>query len=321
MELRIDPEFESKIPPLSAEEFRQLEENILSDGIVINPIIVWNGVIVDGHNRFRILEKHPHIQYTTHEKQFDDRFSVIAWICKNQLGRRNLTPEQKKYLIGKQYEAEKASHGANDGFRGNQYSLVKCQLGTLPNQEDTAKRIANENGIGRRSVFRAESFAKAVDIADEVDPGIRSELLAGEIKPTEKDIRELVEAEPEDRPALVEKLREAPSRKDKDPPKKRKAPKADEPDIKLIQKIADDMLLDRGNGNPDTMIYEMNDALESMMFRWDFCQTNYAAFFELEKCRTEIKKLIRTGYEFFTQYEGGLTQYEDTHTSVPNDGD
>lgn len=321
MELRIDPEFESKIPPLSAEEFRQLEENILSDGVVINPIIVWNGVIVDGHNRFHILGKHPHIQYTTHEKQFDDRFSVIAWICKNQLGRRNLTPEQKKYLIGKQYEAEKASHGANDGFRGNQYSLVKCQLGTLPNQEDTAKRIANENGIGRRSVFRAESFAKAVDIADEVDPGIRSELLAGEIKPTEKDIRELVEAEPEDRPALVEKLREAPSRKDKDPPKKRKAPKTEGPDIKLIQKIADDMLLDRGNGNPDTMIYEMNDALESMMFRWDFCQTNYAAFFELEKCRTEIKKLIRTGYEFFTQYEGGLTQYEDTHTPVPNDGD
>ena len=92
MELRIDPEFESKIPPLSAEEFRQLEENILSDGIVINPIIVWNGVIVDGHNRFHILEKHPHIQYSIHEKQFDDRFSVIAWICKNQLGRRNLTP-------------------------------------------------------------------------------------------------------------------------------------------------------------------------------------------------------------------------------------
>lgn len=82
MELRIDPEFESKIPPLSAEEFRQLEENILSDGIVINPIIVWNGVIVDGHNRFHILEKHPHIQYSIHEKQFDDRFSVIAWICK-----------------------------------------------------------------------------------------------------------------------------------------------------------------------------------------------------------------------------------------------
>ena len=123
MELRIDPEFEGKIPPLTAEEFRQLEENILSDGLVINPLIVWNGVIVDGHHRFHIIERHPEIQYTTHEKRFDDRYAVIAWICKNQLGRRNLTPEQKKYLIGKQYEAEKSSHGASR-FQGNQYSKV-----------------------------------------------------------------------------------------------------------------------------------------------------------------------------------------------------
>ena len=93
MELRIDREFESKIPPLTAEEFRQLEENILTDGVVINPIIVWNGIIVDGHNRYRIIEQNPGIQYTTHEKHFDDRYAVIAWICKNQLGRRNLTPE------------------------------------------------------------------------------------------------------------------------------------------------------------------------------------------------------------------------------------
>ena len=318
MELRIDPEFESKIPPLSAEEFRQLEENILSDGIVINPIIVWNGVIVDGHNRFHILEKHPHIQYTTHEKQFDDRFEVMAWICKNQLGRRNLTPEQKKYLLGKMHESRKKAQGSN-----NQYIQTKSEKhqNDVFHSNDVAKQIAHEQKVGYATVQRAAVFAKGVDIADEVDPGIRQEILAGEIKPTEAAVAAVVRAAPEDRLALVEELRKSPSHKDKAPPKKRKPPTPDEPDIKLIQKIADDMLLDRGNGNPDTMIYEMNDALESMMFRWDFCQTNYTAFFEIEKCRTEIKKLIRTGYEFFTQYEGGLTQYEDTHTPVPHDGD
>lgn len=315
MELRIDPEFESKIPPLSAEEFRQLEENILSDGIVINPIIVWNGVIVDGHNRFHILEKHPHIQYSIHEKQFDDRFSVIAWICKNQLGRRNLTPEQKKYLIGKQYEAEKSSHGGERGRLAMKKvtSPQVDKMSTCPVKVlKTSERIATENGVNEKYVRRAERYAKGIDIADEVAPGIRQEILNGSLKPTDADVSAVLKAEPEDRPALVEKLREQPPRKDKDPPKKRKVPKPDEPDIKLIQKIADDMLLDRGNGNPDTMIYEMNDALESMMFRWNFCQTNYAAFFELVKCRTEIKKLIRTGYDFLAQYEGGLTQYDDT---------
>ena len=89
-QLRIDSEFESKIPPLREEEFKQLEENILADGVVINPLIVWDGVIVDGHNRYRILQKHPEIQYSTYEKMFPDRYAAIAWICKNQLGRRNL---------------------------------------------------------------------------------------------------------------------------------------------------------------------------------------------------------------------------------------
>ena len=310
MELRIDPEFESKIPPLTEEEFRQLEDNILTDGLVINPIIVWNGVIVDGHNRFHIIEKHPEIQYTTHEKYFDDRFAVIAWICKNQLGRRNLTPEQKKYLIGKQFEAEKVSQGGSRGMVHNEKGqfTAKCQAGTLRLEADNAERIAKENGIGRRSVFRAESFAKAVDIADEVQPGIRSDLLAGEIKATEKDIRELVSAEPEDRPAIVERIRKPPPKDQK----RHRVSKPDEPDMKLIQQIADDMLEAQSNGKPDTMIYEMTDALESMIFRWNFCQTNYSEFFNMEECRSEIRKLIQNGYEFFSKYEGGLTHYEDT---------
>ena len=142
---------------------------------------------------------YPEIKYTTHEKQFDDRFAVIAWICRNQLGRRNLTPEQKKYLIGKQYEAEKQRQGTN-----NQYIKAKsesCQIDNFHSAQKTCERIAEENGISSRSVCRAEAFSKAVDIADAVEPGIRSELLAGEIKATEKDIRELVIAEPEERPA------------------------------------------------------------------------------------------------------------------------
>ena len=107
MELRIDPEFEEKIPPLTEEEFQQLEDNILADGIVINPIIVWNGVIVDGHNRYRIAAKHPHISFTTCEKEFADRYGAIAWICKNQLGRRNLTKEQKNTLSANSMKRKK----------------------------------------------------------------------------------------------------------------------------------------------------------------------------------------------------------------------
>ena len=141
-EIIIDPEFESKIPPLTDEELEQLEANILEEGAVIHPLILWNGILVDGHNRYHIVERYPQIKYTTYDKHFDDRFAAIAWICRNQLGRRNLTPEQKKYLIGKQYEAEKSSYGANEGFRGNQYcEMVSSQNGNLPKK----KKPANES--------------------------------------------------------------------------------------------------------------------------------------------------------------------------------
>ena len=105
--LTIDPEFEAKCPPLTEDELAQLEENILEEGLVLMPLIVWNNTIVDGHNRYKIAQKHPGIEFRIHEKQFNNRYEDISWICKNQLGRRNLTPMQKKYLIGARYDAEK----------------------------------------------------------------------------------------------------------------------------------------------------------------------------------------------------------------------
>ena len=111
--LKIDPEFQSQIPPLTDDEFKQLEENILKEGKLLSPLIVWNNILVDGHNRYEIVQEHPEISFSTMPLPFESREEVLAWICKNQLGRRNLTPEQKYYLMGKQYEAEKAAHGGD----------------------------------------------------------------------------------------------------------------------------------------------------------------------------------------------------------------
>lgn len=295
MELRIDPEFEGKIPPLTTEEFQQLENNILADGVVINPIIVWDGVIVDGHNRYRIVSKHPEIRFSTCEKTFADRYEAIAWICKNQLGRRNLTLEQKKYLIGKQYEAEKASHG---GVRGNQYtSLASCQIDNLPNKEKTCERIAKENGISSRSVCRAEAFSKAVDIADEIEPGIRDEILAGKIKPTEKDVHALARADPEERPAIIEEMRKSPDEK------RRVAPTAKLPDKPLtqVEQISEAMLTSRSKGTQADMLYELEDALDSLMFRWSMCLNNNRDYFADDDCHSQIQQLVQTGLEYLHQ--------------------
>ena len=71
--LKIDPEFQSQIPPLTDDEFKQLEENILKEGKLLSPLIVWNNTLVDGHNRYAILQKHPEIYFSTMPIRFANR--------------------------------------------------------------------------------------------------------------------------------------------------------------------------------------------------------------------------------------------------------
>ena len=278
--LIVDPEFESQIPPLTEEEFEQLEENIVADGVVIHPIVVWNGVIIDGHNRWRIIQKHPSLKYTIHEIRFSDRYAAVVWICRNQLGRRNLTPEQKKYLIGIQYKAEKKSHGGERGVTHDEKGLFTSsgQNVHLRSDEKTSERIAAENNVNEKYVRRAEQYADGIDLADEIDPGIRKEILSGALQPTAKKVYAVAKALPDERPMRVAELRNT-----------------SKPEKKTL---------------PDwsSMLVEMTDALDSLIFRWEFCQSNNPAFFKDEECREQIRNLIRKGSDFINNYEGEIFQ-------------
>ena len=95
---------------------------------------------------------------------FPDKWEAIVWICKNQLGRRNLTEAQKSYLRGKQYEAEKMSLG---GDRGNQYTVASGQNVRQPERrreqrDGTAGRIGKEYGVNGRTIRRDAEFAKEI---------------------------------------------------------------------------------------------------------------------------------------------------------------
>jgi DNA modification methylase len=94
--MEILQELESLIPPLSNEEFKQLERNILEEGIR-EPLITWNGILIDGHNRYRIAQEHD-MNYETLEKEFENINRVKEWMIHNQFGRRNLSNYQRSVL-------------------------------------------------------------------------------------------------------------------------------------------------------------------------------------------------------------------------------
>ena len=124
MSITIDKEFQSLIPPLSPEEFQQLEENCAKEGIR-DALIVWkqsdgNDILIDGHNRWNISVKHGGIPFQIKRMEFSDRDAVKLWIIRNQLGRRNIS-KWVRFDLAKQLEkieAKQAKSRMSDGAKG-----------------------------------------------------------------------------------------------------------------------------------------------------------------------------------------------------------
>src|SRR5437879_1216726 len=89
VELRIDPDFEAFIAPLSDEEEIHLEESIIREG-VRDPIVTWDGTILDGHHRYKICRKH-NLPFHTHDLTLPNKEAAKLWMIDNQLSRRNVS--------------------------------------------------------------------------------------------------------------------------------------------------------------------------------------------------------------------------------------
>lgn len=244
VELKIDKEFKEKIPPLTDAEFEQLRENILADGEVYEPIVTWNNVIVDGHNRWRIIQENPQIPFRTKEIAFANKWEAFAWMYKKQLGRRNLSDEQKTYLMGKRNEAEKLAHG------GDRKSKSKMDLDP---KGKTAQRIADEYGVGYGTVVRAEKFAKGLDAIREVSPTAADKVLNGKSSVSKQTIAEMRNADGEEVKEVAKAIEEG-------KPVSRK-PRPMSPQMKDFSKKLLDVVSEMENTNK---AYTLDDAIRDL---------------------------------------------------------
>ena len=170
------------------------------------------------------------------EIQLANKYEALAWICKNQLGRRNLSPERKKFLLGKEYESTKLAAGAP---LGSKHGIRKCgQNDHIFTESRTCQRIASEHGVGEKTVRRAEKYSQGIDAAEEAVPGAQEEILTGRIKATDAQIAALPAIPKEERPAILDELRKEKGKRNENllsrlkperPPPKSAPPKPPEP--------------------------------------------------------------------------------------------
>ena len=206
--LKINMEFKHLIRPLKEQEYLQLEANIISDGCR-DAIITWNGYIVDGHNRYKICTDH-NIPFAVMEMDFECKEAAIAWICANQLGRRNITPETRKFLIGMQYESEKIVSSIKNRRGNNQYRSTAPE--GLSEESDqisrhhTAEKIASEHQISNGSVQKYAMYTRALEEIGKVVPTLIPNILSGRYKISHKNIIELSKMPPEDIKKVARKI-------------------------------------------------------------------------------------------------------------------
>jgi len=133
--LKIKAEFKNLIQPLSADEFSQLEQNILSHGKCRDAIKVWRNFIIDGHNRYEICRKHG-LTYTVEQLRFPSKEAVKLWIAENQLGRCNLSKAMRIEIARQKAEWLRDEAKAS----GEHY--------------DTRKITAEIAGVGNSTVYK-----------------------------------------------------------------------------------------------------------------------------------------------------------------------
>lgn len=168
MSIVVDAEFKALIPPLSPEEYAQLEENCVREGIR-DPIVVWatpsgTQILVDGHNRWKIAVEHGGMHFDVVEKKFDTRADAEAWIIKNQLGRRNITAFVRSELALKLKPllTAQAKNRQNLGLKSDEGGRTDAALGKLA-------------GVGKDTVRKVET------VIEKGTPEVKAKARSGEI--------------------------------------------------------------------------------------------------------------------------------------------
>jgi len=168
MEIKIKEEFKELIPPLTNEEYKQLEDNCLEEGIR-EKIILWNNYIIDGHNRYKIANQW-NLEIETESKSFSSEEAVKEWMILNQFGRRNLSNYQRSVLA---LELE-------DVFKAKAKEKQKEAGGAVP-QISAKAPIETRKELSKVAAVSHDTIRKVKKIQEKAPEEIKAKLSTGEV--------------------------------------------------------------------------------------------------------------------------------------------
>lgn len=175
-EYRIDPELNDVLPELSDDDYKALEQSLLTDGFKGAPIMVWGDVIVDGHNRYAICKKH-NIPYEVKNIEFENKEEAMRWMVRQQIGRRTLTPLQRIKVVEKYRPFYKKKAEKNKSANGgDKKSELQNSSTPLPKEKkvDVRAELANDANVS------TDTYSKGLKILKSGDEDLITQTMNGE---------------------------------------------------------------------------------------------------------------------------------------------
>lgn len=159
MNIRISDELRAYVDPLTSHEYDALERSILAEGCR-DALVVWGDILIDGHNRYTICQKHGIPFNTVQNDKFGTIEDVMLWMIDNHLARRSVSDFQrgmlalrKKAILSARVKAQKESEPE-----------AAPESAAEPVQERpplaTREEIAKVAGISSNTVSRIEKIQK-----------------------------------------------------------------------------------------------------------------------------------------------------------------
>ena len=97
MNIVVSEELKAYIDPLTPEEHEALERSLLAEGCR-DALVLWGDLLVDGHNRYRLCQKHGLPFNTVQNPRFQSMEDVHLWMIDQHLGRRSVSDFQRGVL-------------------------------------------------------------------------------------------------------------------------------------------------------------------------------------------------------------------------------
>ena len=165
------------------------------------------------------------------------------------------------------------------------------------------KQIAEETGTSEGYVQRAEYYAKGINAAEEVLPGIKNDLLLGKFKPRETDVADVARASPEERREKAEQLRVIPEKKPKaDKDSAQGSPKRRRQDYAEIDQIYDELKAPK-RADEDSAMVSLRYVARNMVETCDVLFTNFPGLLAKPDYKAQVIETMQEPKQYILKLE------------------